>query len=475
MDAEDDPVLAPIQLWALERQPEPTDFWNQSIEIRLPEQPSGPVEDVIRQSLVFLSNFHSVLRTKILLDGRIVPLPPISEQQLPLRTTNLREGDNEGIEQVYSQIQHDLNQQINFSSDVLLGGAIVSQSVDDHRLLMVANHLAMDAVSWHQWIEDFKICYQAYARGSVPDLATVPTFARWSNTLKAAAGEDRFTSQLDYWISALQVPPPFPQPIRGSATAAPVEVVSFSSATQSQQLEMDLRRGRVSIHELLLAAFAKALSNWSRQDEFRVFLESHGREPIRKDLDFSRTVGWFTSLAPLRLAVPRESSPGPNLLAIKDQIRDVPAHGIGYGMLRYLSDDSAIRDALATNVSEVVFNYLGRTNRETDVSAFSISRSLQLHRSPGLQRFAALEANIVFENRLRIGLEYDPSQFDGPEIQALADGFVKNIEGMAAYCAGDGAGQATVSDFPLAKLDSQQLTNLASLLNQAESKGDDRK
>ena len=424
---------------------------------------------------MFLSNFHGVLRTKILPDGSIVPLPPISEHQLPLQTADLREADNDGIEQVYSRIQHDLNQQINFSSDVLLGGAIVSHSGDDHRLFMVANHLAMDSVSWNQLIDDFKICYRAYARGSVPELSQVPTFARWSNTLKTASTEDRFASELEYWNSALQVHPPFPRPISVSATASSVELVSFLSAAQSRQLDMDLRRGRVSIHELLLAAFARSLSKWSRQNEFRIFLESHGREPIRKDLDFSRTVGWFTSLAPLRLAVPRESSPGPTLMAIKDQIRNVPNHGIGYGMLRYLSDDAAIRDALATNVCEVVFNYLGRTNRETDGTAFSISRPLQLHRSSGLKRFAALEANIAFEDRLRIGLEYDPNQFGEPEIQALAGDFVKNIEFMACYCGGEGAGQATVSDFPLAKLDSQQLSNLASLLNQGESKGGGRK
>ena len=162
-------------------------------------------------------------------------------------------------------------------------------------------------------------------------------------------------------------------------------------------------------------------------------------------------------------------------MAIKDQIRNVPDHGIGYGMLRYLNDDGAIRDSLATNESEVVFNYLGRANRKTGVETFSVSRQLQLHRSPGLKRFAALEANIAFEDRLRIGLEYNPELFDEQEIQGLASDFVKNIKVMAGYCVGEGAGQATVTDFPLAKLDSEQLHNLASLLNQGEVKGDGRK
>ena len=181
---EDDPVLTPIQLWALECQPESGDFWNQSIEIRLPNEPGGLAVDVVRQSLAFLSNFHGVLRTKILPNGNVVSLPPISVHQFPLQSADLREADDEEIARVYSRIQENLNQQINFGSDVVLGGAIVSRSVDDYRLLMIANHMAVDSVSWHQLIDDFNVCYQAFARGAVPELHPVPTFAQWSNTIE---------------------------------------------------------------------------------------------------------------------------------------------------------------------------------------------------------------------------------------------------------------------------------------------------
>ena len=34
---------------------------------------------------------------------------------------------------------------------------------------------------------------------------------------------------------------------------------------------------------------------------FLVDMEGHGREDIGDDLDLSRTVGWFTTLFPLRL------------------------------------------------------------------------------------------------------------------------------------------------------------------------------
>ncbi|MBC3840355.1 hypothetical protein GXW82_09420 [Streptacidiphilus sp. 4-A2] len=74
-------------------------------------------------------------------------------------------------------------------------------------------------------------------------------------------------------------------------------------------------------------------------------LEGHGREEVGPGLDLSRTVGWFTSLHPVRLD-PGElteyqlSAPGQAfgnaLKRIKEQLRELPDHGLGYGMLRHL-------------------------------------------------------------------------------------------------------------------------------------------
>ncbi len=51
------------------------------------------------------------------------------------------------------------------------------------------------------------------------------------------------------------------------------------------------------------------------------------------DLDLSRTVGWFTSLYPVRLAA--SADPGASIKAVKEQLRQVPGKGLGYGVLRF--------------------------------------------------------------------------------------------------------------------------------------------
>ena len=64
------------------------------------------------------------------------------------------------------------------------------------------------------------------------------------------------------------------------------------------------------------------------------------------DVDLSRTVGWFTSLFPVRLdpgaldldeAMAGGAALGRALKIIKEQLRALPDNGLGYGLLRYLN------------------------------------------------------------------------------------------------------------------------------------------
>ena len=57
-------------------------------------------------------------------------------------------------------------------------------------------------------------------------------------------------------------------------------------------------------------------------------------------MDLSRTVGWFTTVYPALLSLDREAGPGTALQSIKEQLRAIPANGIGYGLLRYMGDGS---------------------------------------------------------------------------------------------------------------------------------------
>ena len=58
-----------------------------------------------------------------------------------------------------------------------------------------------------------------------------------------------------------------------------------------------------------------------------VEMEGHGRESISESLDLSRTVGWFTSLYPVRLDISDAKDPLAALKLIKEQA-GVPRGGL---------------------------------------------------------------------------------------------------------------------------------------------------
>ncbi len=93
-------------------------------------------------------------------------------------------------------------------------------------------------------------------------------------------------------------------------------------------------------------------------------LEGHGREALFDDIDLTRTVGWFTSLYPLRLTpanIEEAAGQGASIKAIKEQLRAVPHKGLGYGVLRYLADEpTRQRHGRRCRQAPVTFNYLGQ-------------------------------------------------------------------------------------------------------------------
>ena len=99
-----------------------------------------------------------------------------------------------------------------------------------------------------------------------------------------------------------------------------------------------------------------------------VDLEGHGREEPSAGVDLSRTVGWLTSLCPVRLdiggidldeALAGGAALGRALKLIKEQLRALADNGLGYGLLRYLNPETASHLS-GYAAPQIGFNYLGR-------------------------------------------------------------------------------------------------------------------
>jgi len=238
------------------------------------------------------------------------------------------------------------------------------------QLVLIIHHLAVDGVSWRILLEDLNLAWAQHRGGQPIALpATGTSFARWAKLLGEHAHHPQVVDQADTWRRVAATPAVLP--------AVRPEIDTYASAEHlSMELDAETTRmllGEVpaafhaGVHDILLIAFGLALAELlgNRGAPIGIDVEGHGRqEEIGADVDLSRTVGWFTTIYPVSLAVgglswaqvvAGDAALGALIKEAKEQLRALP-DGLTYGVLRYLNPDVE----LAESDPAIGFNYLGR-------------------------------------------------------------------------------------------------------------------
>ena len=247
------------------------------------------------------------------------------------------------------------------------------------RLLLTIHHLAVDGVSWRILLPDLAAAWEAGADGqafALPPRGT--SFRQWAQLLTDRAQDPHVTGELAFWTGTLS------QPSLSLDDAATRQIQDGTSATRHLTLTLPaavtgplLTRVPAAFHggvnDVLLTGLVLALADWGRRHgsgsrAVLLDLEGHGREDIGAETDLSRTVGWFTTMFPVRLdpgtldldeAFAGGAALGRAFKSIKEQLHAVPGNGLGYGLLRYLNVQTA--SSLAGFAPpQLGFNYLGR-------------------------------------------------------------------------------------------------------------------
>jgi microcystin synthetase protein McyA len=195
-------------------------------------------------------------------------------------------------------------------------------------------------------------------------------------------------------------------------------------------------------------------------------LEGHGREPVRDDVDISRTVGWFTSMTPLAIAIDPANGPGESLKHVKEQLRRIPNHGLGYGVLKHLSADAATRAQMAAMpVPQISFNYQGQFDSVAGGGWRPASIAGGDNRSPNGARSHLIEINgHTRDGILRMAWTYSADVHRRATIETVARGFHDSLLEIISHCVLPNAGGFTPSDFPEARISQKQLDKLITRL-----------
>ncbi|MDG9931285.1 amino acid adenylation domain-containing protein [Pseudomonas sp. GD04042] len=218
---------------------------------------------------------------------------------------------------------------------------------------------------------------------------------------------------------------------------------------------------RTQVNDLLLTALARVIARWTGEDSVRVQLEGHGREDLFDEIDLTRTLGWFTSLYPVRLS-PADTLEG-SLKRIKEQLRGIPAKGVGFGALRYLGEPATRLRLAALPPARITFNYLGQFDGSfvgDGEGAFFVPAEeragANLSADAPLGNWLSINGQ-VFASELSMGWSFSREMFREATIQHLADAYAEELRQLIDHCVQGQASAVTPSDFPLAGLTQEQL------------------
>ncbi|MEA2602871.1 MAG: hypothetical protein QOF89_3863 [Acidobacteriota bacterium] len=334
------------------------------------------------------------------------------------------------------------------------------------RLLIAVHHWAIDGVSWRILLEDLVSAYGKAARGEEIELPAKSTsYREWALCLEAAAGMIELEGELSHWqelARAGELPRLAPAGRRAADTVAGARSVSL--ALEAEDTEALLREVpeiyRTRIDEVLLAAFVRAFAMRRGVRSLLVDVEGHGREELGVGLDLSRTVGWFTVIYPVLLQIEEPADPAACLRAVKECLRRIPGHGIGYGQLRYLRTDSAAARVRALPRAEIVFNYLGQLDQALPEGApFALAHEARgpehspRNGRPYLLEFNGSIAGGVFQTTWTYGSHL----LGHEEVTGLAEAFLDSLRDIVRHGRSRQAIAYTPADFPEVALTEEQL------------------
>jgi non-ribosomal peptide synthase protein (TIGR01720 family) len=309
------------------------------------------------------------------------------------------------------------------------------------RLLLVAHHLGIDAVSWTPLLQDLE---RALGPGEVRLPPKTASFQEWARGLAKLAVSAEVSSEARRWLDDDDAGgrPPLPARTRDGVKPSDVNLVG-SAETVEAGLTEEATRALLTdapaalgadAPSLLVSAFSRALAAWSRQEHVVLDVEGHGRGDVLEGIDVSRTAGWFTAIYPVSIPVKLDDEPGAAARAAHAVLHGVPRGGLPFGLARYLAPDSGLTRRLrALPRAEVAFNYLGHLDAALgSAAAFRPCQApIGPSRSPKNRRAHLLEVNGgVLGGRLRMELTYGREIHDRAEIEALARRFESELAAL---------------------------------------------
>nr|WP_274378029.1 non-ribosomal peptide synthetase [Gordonia neofelifaecis] len=455
-----DAVVGPIVSWLIEAAPTAADFadFNQSMVLTAPDGVTGEQLGVVLDAVV---RAHPMLTASLRRGSRGWGMS-VGGDFDPAAAVTVIDADDALPDAVRAAHAADAAALDPTSGDLVRASLVRAEG--EARVVLTVHHLAVDAVSWPILIEDLVTAW-AQSSGGQPVLVRpeASSVRAWNAALSAHA-VDR-DGELSYWLArSPETSAPFGtafDPVRDVYSETESVVHTVDTAVSEPLIAAVPQAFGGNATDAMLAALGRAVRSWQESTgiadagPIAVLSEGHGRyedvladaaTPARADL--SRTVGWFTTIAPI--LVDPSDDPVHAVKAVKEERLGQPGHGVGYGLLRYRAG-SALGDR---PLPSIAFNYLGGSGSTAGAGAegqapqaapFLPAPDAPFLPSAVRGRLAAMAPLVINASTvagtdgpvLSADFRYAPAVLTGDDVRVIADNWSRELAAVVHAARGD--------------------------------------
>jgi amino acid adenylation domain-containing protein/non-ribosomal peptide synthase protein (TIGR01720 family) len=345
---------------------------------------------------------------------------------------------------------------------LMLRAILFKTGPGEDKLLLILHHLVTDGLTWRILLEDL---YQLYESIHQQKEAEMPqktgSLLDWYDALVMYRDSGKLEKEKDYWLEAEKSNFRLPydrEPGDVDWSVKNQETVNtWLDREETGFLLKDAHEVyKTDVQILVTAALVRTLRQWTGENTVIIEIENHGRHI--EDIDTSKTIGWFTTIYPLLISR-QDQAIGDEIKTVKEAIRKTPNSGIGYGILKYMSDDGK---TMETKRAEIRFNYLGQFDREVENPLFSY---IQQSSGPDValenHMTAAIEINAMILNDVfTVDINYNKEAFKESTITSFTGNYLKNLEEILEHIKNEDDVHFTPSDFDTVDLGEDDLAAL---------------
>ncbi len=430
----DTPMLRMFRHWNLNK---PQHF-NQAVLLSMDVK-----ESELRYGLNAVTEHHDILRG-VYRDGRLSVLPYREDSHFELIAYKVPREAEEAtwIEEICSRVQGTMD-----ITNGPLVKACLFKTARGTVVMIAIHHLLIDSVSWHIVIEDLNTAVAAYRRGKAAELPLkTASFQQWAEALEEYARSSELEKEKLHWQWVSGEIPNSRLKDHHCIVAGPrAAQISLTSMETEQLLTEACNTYHTQINDLLLAALALAVREYTGQKQIALCLEGHGREPIHVPIDIDRTVGWFTCAYPVLL--PCTDNVAEAIIETKERLRKIPNHGLGFGLLY---PPSALDDVC------IYFNYIGRSEEGGTVGATSAAEN---------EVGGAINFNGgIFDGCLSFCISPGRGWTPGFDLAEMGELYHKHLLKILEHCVASEETYLTYADVDAEDLEEEDFDEISSLL-----------